>query len=122
MRETGRDRDRGYAQEGRCNYNMKCAKCGHENLKAIEFCVRCHHPLRYTCPSCKHSQDHGGQCDQCGIDFAKYAVMLVFQAEAQAQQEREASRSRHSTFKRVLLAILTGGLSLLFYHRSRALG
>ena len=117
-----RQRDGGHAREGSCNQDMKCAKCGHENLKAIEFCVQCHHPLRYTCPSCKHLQDHGGQCDQCGVDFTKYAAMLIVQAEAQAQRQREAARGRQSLFKQVLLAILTGGLSLLFYHRSRARG
>ncbi|MBI4479953.1 MAG: hypothetical protein HY651_08010 [Acidobacteria bacterium] len=100
---------------------MTCVKCGQENLKAIEFCVRCHHPLRYTCPACKHEQDHGEQCDKCGADFAKYAAMLISQAQSQAQQSREVTRNRHGAIKQVVLAILTGGLSLLFYHRSRAM-
>jgi len=100
---------------------MQCAKCGQENLKAIEFCVRCHHPLRYTCPSCKHEQLHGGQCDKCGADFAKFAAMLVMQAQGREQQKREVAKNRHKDLMRVGLAILTCGLSLLFYHRSRAL-
>lgn len=98
-----------------------CDKCGQENLKAIEFCVRCHYPLRFTCPACKHEQTHGGQCDKCGIDFAKYVAMLVSQAESRSRQSREASQGRHSVLRQVLLAIFTGGLSLIFYHRSRAL-
>lgn len=100
---------------------MQCSKCGQENLKAIEFCVRCHYPLRFTCPACKHEQTHGGKCDKCGADFAKYLAMLVSQAESKTQQARELARNRNSLFKQIVLAILTGGLSLLFYHRSRAL-
>jgi predicted amidophosphoribosyltransferase len=100
---------------------MKCGKCGHDNLKAIEFCVRCHYPLRFTCPACKQEQSHGGQCDHCGADFAKYAAMLLAQAQSQAEQRREAAAGRHSAWKQVLLAIFTLGLSLIFYHRSRVL-
>jgi hypothetical protein len=99
---------------------MQCAKCGQENLKAIEFCVRCHYPLRFTCPACKHEQLHGGHCEKCGADFAKYAAMLLAQAESQVRQQREAGNPYRSPWKQALLAILTLGLSLLFYHRSRA--
>ena len=99
---------------------MKCGKCGQENLKSIEFCVRCHTPLRYTCPSCKHEQEHGGQCDKCGADFAKFAAMMVYQAQLQAQQTRAAARSRQSLAKKVILAIFTLGISLLWSLRSSA--
>jgi hypothetical protein len=92
---------------------MKCLKCGLENLKAIEFCVRCHHPLRFTCPSCKHEQPHGGTCDKCGADFAKVAAMMVYQAQLQVEQSREAKKSRHLLLQEIFLAIFTGGLSLL---------
>ena len=98
---------------------MRCIKCGQENLKAIEFCVRCHQPLRYTCPACKHEQDHGGQCDKCGADFAKFAAMMVYQAQLQAQQSRETKRSRHSLAREIFLAIITGGLSLLLTMNAR---
>jgi len=101
---------------------MTCVKCGQENLKAIEFCVRCHHPLRYTCPACIHEQNHGGQCDKCGADFAKYAAMLIAQAQSQAQQSREASRTRQSIIKQIILLPITGGFSLLKYLRSRSRG
>jgi len=47
--------------------------------------------------------------------------MLIAQAQSQAQQSREVTRNRHRALKQVVLAILTGGLSLLFYHRSRAM-
>jgi uncharacterized protein (DUF983 family) len=33
-------------------------------------------------------QLQGGKCEKCGLDFAKYAAMLVFQAKDNAQIER----------------------------------
>ena len=99
---------------------MRCPKCSQENSGTNQFCLRCHAPLRYTCPGCHHQQDHGGQCDQCGLDFAKYAAMMVFQAQTQAQKQREKSRTKNSIIKQVLLLPITGGLSLLGYLRSRA--
>ena len=99
---------------------MSCPKCGRENSATVQFCVGCHAPLRYTCPACQHIQDHGGQCDQCGVDFVKYAAMMVFQAQTQAQKQREKSRTKNSIIKQVLLLPITGGLSLLGYLRSRA--
>lgn len=98
---------------------MTCTKCGQENLKALEFCVRCHYPLRFTCPACKNSQDHGGRCDKCGADFAKYAAMMVFQAQTNAQQAREAARERQSVTKQILLLPITGGFSLIKYFRKK---
>ena len=74
--------------------------------------------MRYTCPGCQHQQDHGGQCDQCGVDFVKYAAMMVFQAQTQAQMKREKSRKKNSVMKQILLLPLTGGLSLLSFLRS----
>jgi uncharacterized membrane protein YvbJ len=93
---------------------MKCAKCGQENLGSRQYCVRCHHPLRFTCPSCTHQQERGGQCEKCGTDFAKFAAMLVFQTQSQAEAARLGRRQRHAKFRRVVLAIVTAGLSLLF--------
>ncbi|MBI4460476.1 MAG: zinc ribbon domain-containing protein [Acidobacteria bacterium] len=99
--------------------SLPCSKCGHNNPETFQFCVRCHTPLRYTCPSCKHVQEHGGQCDQCGLDFMKYGMTLMFQAQAQARQERERTLKRSGIIKQIILAPLTGGLSLLWFFRSR---
>ena len=101
---------------------MLCPKCRQENLDTAQFCQRCHAPLRYLCPSCKHVQDHGGTCDQCGVDFAKYAAMMVFQAKTDAQQKREQVKARSSILKQILLLPITGGYSLLKYLRSRVRG
>jgi hypothetical protein len=98
---------------------MRCPKCRHENSERAQFCTRCHAPLRFTCPACRHVQDHGGKCDQCGVDFAKYATMLVFQAREGAQEKRRHTREKASLAKQILLIPLTGGLSLLKYVLSR---
>jgi uncharacterized membrane protein YvbJ len=98
---------------------MQCPKCLHENPEKAQFCIRCHTPLRFACPACGHVQDHGGKCDQCGIDFAKYAAMLVLQAREGAQEKRRHSRETASLAKHILLLPLTGGLSLLKYVFSR---
>ena len=101
---------------------MQCPKCKTENSEAIAYCVRCHTPLRYTCPSCRNVQLHGGKCDKCGLDFAKYAAMLVFQAKDAAQSERAKTRSRSAIVKQVLLLPITGGLSLIRYFAGKARG
>jgi hypothetical protein len=98
---------------------MQCPKCHHENRQSAQFCTRCHTPLRFTCPSCKHIQEQGGKCERCGVDFAKYAAMLVFQASADARDRRERSQERASLAKQILLVPLTGGLSLVRYLFSR---
>ena len=78
--------------------------------------------MRYVCPSCKHVQQHGGQCEQCGLDFLKYAMVLQSQMQLQADQERQRMKSRTSILKQILLLPITGGLSLLGYLRSRLRG
>lgn len=96
---------------------MRCTKCGQENPETNQFCSRCHHPARYTCPSCKRVQDHGGQCDQCGLDFAKYATMLMFQGKATVEQERRRRNGRTDVLRQIVLLPITGGWSLLKYLR-----
>jgi Double zinc ribbon len=94
---------------------MRCAKCGHENPDTYDFCSRCHAPARYTCPSCKHIQDHGVRCDYCGLDFGKYATMLAFQGKTSTRQARLRKRGRSEILRQILLLPITGGWSLLKY-------
>jgi len=98
---------------------MQCPKCRHENPDRALFCTRCHAPLRFTCPACRHVQDHGGKCDQCGVDFVKYASMVVLQAKEGTQQKRARAHERASIARQIFLIPLTGGLSLLKYLLSR---
>jgi len=99
---------------------QQCPKCKTENPEGVTYCVRCHTPLKYTCPACKHVQLQGGRCEKCGVDFAKYAAMLVFQAKDAAQSERRKSKGRAAIWKQVLLFPITGGLSLIRYFIGRA--
>ena len=101
---------------------MKCPKCSRENPESAQYCLRCHAPLRYVCPACKHVQLQGGKCDQCGVDFAKYLGMMQFQMKSQADQERARMRNRSAIFKQLLLLPITGGFSLLKYFRTRLRG
>jgi hypothetical protein len=74
---------------------VKCPKCGTDVREVARFCQRCHHTMRYECPSCHHQQRAGGQCEKCGIDFLKYigAVMSQKHAETDAMHERFEQRS-----------------------------
>ncbi|MGH9451910.1 MAG: hypothetical protein ACRD11_15475 [Terriglobia bacterium] len=78
--------------------------------------------LRFTCPSCKHTQDHGGKCDHCTVDFAKYAMMRELQMEGEETRRREQAESRHTLVKQALLLPVTGGWSLLKYVRTALRG
>jgi uncharacterized membrane protein YvbJ len=98
---------------------MQCPKCHHENPENARFCTRCHTTLRFACPACRHIQDHGGKCDRCGVDFAKYAAMVAFRAEQGVQERRRHSHEKALLARHILLAPLTGGLSLLKYLFSR---
>jgi len=101
---------------------MLCPKCRTENPETVLFCVRCHTPLKYTCPACQHVQRSGGTCEKCGVDFAKYAAMLLFRAQTQAEAKRAQSRERVALWKQVILIPVTGGLSLLKFFRAKAKG
>lgn len=98
---------------------MRCPKCSQENAETAQFCLRCHAPLRYICPACKHVQDHGGTCDQCGVDFAKYATMMMFKVKDDAEKDRERLKTRSSLIKQIALLPITGGYSLIRFLLSR---
>jgi hypothetical protein len=88
----------------------------------MRFCVRCHTPLRYTCPACGHVQMSGGVCDRCGVDFVKYGVARLAALQTEMEQQRERTKNRAALVKSVLLAPLTGGYSLITYFRNRRRG
>jgi methionyl-tRNA synthetase len=78
--------------------------------------------LRYKCPSCGATQRHGGTCDKCGVDFAKYAMMVVANEKSRSEREHEQLRERSSVWKQAILLPITGGFSLIkhFLGRDRA--
>ena len=96
-----------------------CAKCGQPNRDGVQFCVRCHTPLRFTCPACAHVQTRGGACEACGVDFVKYGMMKLAALQTDLEQARERTKNRAALLKSLALVPLTGGLSLLKYFRAR---
>jgi double zinc ribbon protein len=99
-----------------------CGKCGETNSSDRQFCVRCHAPLRYTCPACAHVQKLGGACEACGVDFVKYSAMKLAAMQMDLEHARRKTRSRTALLKSLVLAPLTGGLSLVSYIRGRRRG
>jgi len=98
---------------------MKCPKCGTEARDIARFCPRCHMTLRFECPSCKHEQRHGGQCEKCGVDFLKYVNAVVAGKKNEADAARERLEDRSNLMKNVLFAPFTMGIPLI---RSLLLG
>jgi hypothetical protein len=94
---------------------MDCPKCKTANTDTVRFCTRCHATLLYKCPSCAATQRHGGTCDKCGVDFAKYATMLISQESIRAERDRKRTRTRADVLKQGLLLPITGGFSLIRY-------
>ncbi len=95
---------------------MQCPKCKAENSEIVTYCVRCHNPLKYTCPTCKNVQLQGGKCEKCGLDFTKYAAMLVFQAKDAAQNERKKDQGwRPSLWMHVVFFPLPLVIMLVLY-------
>jgi hypothetical protein len=92
---------------------MECPKCKTANPDTTQFCKRCHATLLYKCPACGVSQRHGGTCDKCGVDFAKYAAMMIAHEEARAEREHEKVRERAAGWKQAFLLPVTGGFSLV---------
>jgi hypothetical protein len=92
---------------------MECPKCKTANADTAQFCKRCHTTLRFKCPSCGATQRHGGTCDKCGLDFAKYAGMLVAQEQMRAANERDKSREQTSIWTQIVLLPVTFGYSLM---------
>jgi hypothetical protein len=69
-------------------------------------------PTRYECPSCHHLQMQGGACEKCGIDFGKYAAMLVVQAQSAAEQARGVKLKTRSLYMQILLLPITSVVGL----------
>jgi hypothetical protein len=92
---------------------MQCPKCHHEVRDVATFCTRCHATLRFKCPACRNEQRHGGTCDKCGVDFSKYAAMLMSQNKAELDVEHQRLEHRSGLVRHLMYLPFTGGISLL---------
>jgi len=99
--------------------SIACHKCGQSNPDSVRLCTKCHFPLRFVCPACAHTQRVGGTCEACGVEFEKYGLTQLSRMKLESERETARLRKQTSVFREVILAIATGGFSLLKYLRSR---
>jgi uncharacterized protein (DUF983 family) len=65
-------------------------------------------------------QLQGGKCEKCGVDFAKYAAMLVFQAKDAAQEERKGAGWRPPVWAHIVFFPLPLVIQLVLYFVKKA--
>jgi hypothetical protein len=92
---------------------VKCPKCGSDVREVARFCQRCHHTMRYECPSCHNQQRTGGKCEKCGIDFLKYIGAVVTQKQAEADVFHERMEQRSTLMKNILWIPFTLGIPII---------
>jgi hypothetical protein len=92
---------------------VKCPKCGTDVRDVARFCQRCHHTMRYECPSCHNQQRTGGKCEKCGIDFLKYIGAVVTQKQAEADVFHERIEQRSTLMKNILWMPFTLGFPII---------
>jgi hypothetical protein len=92
---------------------LKCPKCGTEVREVARFCQRCHHTMRYECPSCHHEQRTGGKCEKCGIDFLKYIGAVMTQKQVESEAARDRSEKRSTLMKNLLWLPFTMGFPII---------
>ena len=99
--------------------SVACHKCGQSNTDNVRFCTTCHFPLRFVCPACAHTQRTGGTCEACGVEFEKYSLTQLSRMKLESERETARLKKQSTVLREVILAIATGGFSLLKYLRSR---
>jgi hypothetical protein len=92
---------------------LKCPKCGTNVREVARFCQRCHHTMRYECPSCHNQQRIGGKCEKCGIDFLKYIGAVVTQKQVEADAIHERLEQRSTLMKNILWMLFTLGYPII---------
>jgi hypothetical protein len=58
-------------------------------------------------------------CEACGVEFVKYGMAQLIQMEVQSKRDIGRMKKRSAMFREILLAVATGGVSLLKYLRPR---
>ncbi|MBK7767748.1 MAG: zinc ribbon domain-containing protein [Sulfuritalea sp.] len=108
----------------------KCSFCQHENSPGSRFCAKCGSPMHLKiCPNpqCGKVSDVTAEvCESCGQAFPKIALAPV-RAEAPADSKQPATppaparagKSRMPAWPLVMMAIVAGGLPLLWANRAQ---
>ena len=55
----------------------------------------------------------------CGVQFVKYGMAQLSLMEVQSERDTGRMKKRSAMFREILLAVATGGISLLKYLRPR---
>ena len=108
----------------------KCSFCQHENSPGSRFCAKCGSPMHLKiCPNpqCgKVSDVSAAVCESCGEAFPKIALAPVgADAPTESQQPDPAppaakeGKSRMPAWPLVMMAIVAGGLPLLWANRAQ---
>jgi hypothetical protein len=90
-----------------------CPKCGADVREVARFCQRCHHTMRYECPSCHHEQRTGGKCEKCGIDFLKYIGAVIAQKQVESEAMRDRLEKRSTLVKNLMWLPFTLGFPII---------
>ena len=108
----------------------KCSFCQHENLPGSRFCMKCGSPMHLkVCPNpqCGKVSDVTAEvCESCGQAFPKIALAPA-RAEAPTESKEQpkppaataTGKSRIPAWPLVMMAIVAGGLPLLWANRAQ---
>jgi hypothetical protein len=118
-------------------FAIQCQFCRHENAPGTKFCGDCGSPLHLKpCPNCGKVDDVGASaCYACGTEFPPIATAQVGAAQtdaaapagrtqpaiavaADAAPVRKAQKPRSPAWPLVLVAVLAGGLPLIWMNRA----
>lgn len=107
-------------------FAVQCSFCQHENVPGARFCAECGSPLHLrVCPNSqcgKVSDVNARQCEHCGTFFPE--IPLV-DGKAPAKETPPATppsvtekKQGVSALPLIIVAIVAGGLPLLWFNRS----
>lgn len=118
-------------------FAVQCSFCQHENIPGARFCAECGSPLHLrVCPNAqcgKVSDVNAVRCEFCGTPFPKIALAEPGVAgetpppmpppapqdfRTAAEAGRSDKKSAIAAWPLVVVAIVAGGLPLLWFNRS----
>jgi hypothetical protein len=108
-------------------FAVQCSFCQHENIPGARFCAECGSPLHLrVCPNSncgKVSDVNARQCEHCGTFFPEIPLAdaaLPTKAAPAAAPSPPVTETKQgvSALPLIIVAIVAGGLPLLWFNRS----
>lgn len=108
-------------------FAVQCTFCQHENVPGARFCAECGSPLHLrVCPNSKCgkvSDVNAKQCEHCGTFFPEIPLANgsapTREAPAAAKTQPAAEKKQGvSALPLIIVAVVAGGLPLLWFNRS----